>query len=90
MANSRKRKTIRKYKDRSINQKSPYTDIYNKPISDAHKLGYCHNKIHIGYLNHKMIIEHGCTKNNCPYFHKYEDHQFWIDKQNRKGKKSDA
>lgn len=81
------RKTIRKFDDRKHNHKNPYTDIYGNPISDSHKLGYCHHKNHIGFLNHKLIMEHKCTSKNCPYFHKYESHPFWQEKQKRKGAK---
>lgn len=82
--------TIRKYEDRSNKKKNPYTDINGKYIAQSHRLGYCHNKIHTGFLNHKQIIEHECTKKNCPYFNKYEDHPFWIEKKKRKeAKKND-
>lgn len=87
---ARSRKTIRKFEDRRNRKKNPYTDIYGNPISDSHKLGYCHHKNHIGYLSHKLIVEHKCTQKECPFFHKYESHPFWQEKELRKKVKKDA
>ena len=87
---ARSRKTIRKFHDRKNNYKNPYTSIYGDPIAESHRLGYCHHKSHIGYLNHKLIVEHGCLKKQCPYFHKYEEHPYWTDRLNRRGDKNNV
>lgn len=85
----RKSKSIRKpiAKNGYSQTKSPYTDINGQWITEGKKMGYCYNKLHKGYLNHKLIIEHGCTAKNCPFFKKFEEHPFWVKKAKAKADK---
>ena len=93
----RKRASIRKWKffSTTFHKKNPYTDINGNSISEEARIGYCHNNTHIGYVSHKIMKQHGCLAKQCPYFRKYEDHPYWINrakinekkKQDRKDRK---
>lgn len=37
-------------------------------------VGFCHNKKHRGFITPKIMIEHQCIPNNCPYFEINEEH----------------
>lgn len=41
-------------------------------------VGYCHYKLHQGYLSEKQLKNHGCLGKQCPHLQKYEQHQFWV------------
>ena len=50
-------------------------------------VGYCHNPKHMGYLSKNNLKQHKCLAKNCMYLHKYEDRQFWKDREKRKADK---
>ena len=50
-------------------------------------VGYCHNPKHRGYLSKKNLKNHKCLAKECRYLHKYEDRQFWIDREKKKADK---
>jgi len=38
---------------------------------------YCHNITHKGYLTTAAIKSHECLGKNCPYLQKFEEHEWW-------------
>ena len=46
-------------------------------------VGYCHHKIHKGYLNASIMNEHHCKEKHCPYFEKYEELPYWANKKKK-------
>lgn len=55
--------------------------------SKEHAIGYCHNPKHMGYLSKNNLKNHKCLAKQCPYLHKYEEKQFWIDREKKKADK---
>lgn len=55
--------------------------------SKKNQIGYCHNKSHLGYLSITALKRHQCLKKNCPYLEKYQDHEFWVNRDKLKEKK---
>lgn len=53
------------------------------------RAGYCHNKSHKGYLSVKMIKKHECLRKQCPFLEKYEDHEYWKQRERIKLKKKE-
>lgn len=64
---------------------------YNK--YDSFIVGFCSNKIHIGYLTQKDIAEHQCLKRKCPCLKMLPYREFfwdtYIEKQNIKKEKTE-
>lgn len=46
-------------------------------------VGCCHNRIHPGKLTRKLMEAHDCLGKECRFFEKYEDADYWREK-NRK------
>lgn len=40
-------------------------------------IGYCHIRIHSGYLDTKLMKEHKCLEKQCPFLERNEDHPEW-------------
>ena len=51
--------------------------------------GYCHYRLHKGYLTVRMVRTHKCTVKNCRYFEKFNNHRYWIDKEEKKQMKKE-
>ena len=58
----------------------------NQP-KQSKAIGFCHSAQHQGYMSEKMLKAHGCLGKNCPYLEKYEDMQFWKDREKKKADK---
>lgn len=50
-------------------------------------VGCCHNKIHPGRLNEKLMLQHNCPGKQCYYFEQYENASYWIEKRIRQREK---
>lgn len=59
--------------------------IWRKGIS----IGYCHYKLHPGNMTVKQFKQHECLGKQCPYFHKYEDAQYWKEREVIKNRKKE-
>lgn len=64
---------------------------FKEHIRDTKICGYCHSKVHKGYLSVKMLKKHKCLQKQCPMLERYEDHSYWkqraIIKARKKAKK---
>ena len=49
-------------------------------------LGYCHCRIHKGYLNKNLMKKHACLSKGCVFLEKYKEHPYW---EKRDGKRKD-
>lgn len=47
-------------------------------VSDPKLVGYCHYKLHKGYISLNILKDHRCVKKDCPFLEKFEDHAYWI------------
>ena len=43
-------------------------------------LGYCHSKIHKGWLTMKDVRKHKCIEKQCNCFEKCENHPYWTER----------
>ena len=62
-------------------------------VASTKIVGHCYNMTHPGDLTLKIMEEHDCLKKNCPFFKKYEDRPYWIDrnvKEKRKAERKQA
>ena len=66
-----------------------YTDINGKPCSEGKRIGYCWSKCHKGYVTKAILDEHKCIEKNCDAFQKYEDAQYWKDKEKQRQKRKE-
>lgn len=46
--------------------------------SPHNAIGYCHYKLHKGYLSWKAVKSHDCLGKQCPYLEKYMDKPVWV------------
>ena len=49
--------------------------------------GFCHNKIHKGFLIVQLLREKNYIEKDCHYLEKFEKHEFWIEKKMSKNKR---
>lgn len=64
----------------TINRPACYIDhVYRS--STKKPCGYCWNKIHRGLLSVKLLKKHKCLQKHCEFLQKYEDHEFWINRE---------
>ena len=61
-----------------------YTTIDGNACKEEQRIGYCWSEIHRGYLTVRLMKEHQCCERNCRHFQKYEDAQYWKQKEKRK------
>ena len=40
-------------------------------------LGYCHCRLHKGYLDCKLLKKHECLNKQCTFLEKYLEHPYW-------------
>lgn len=52
-------------------------------------LGYCYSVVHPGYLNKRLIEEHGCLKKNCGCLKRF-DRTYWHELERREKEKEKA
>lgn len=62
-------------------------NFFNGQTRKDRAVGYCHNPKHMGFLSVKNLKLHKCLAKQCRYLHKYEDRQFWIDREKKKADK---
>lgn len=53
-------------------------------------VGFCHCKLHTGHLLKSTMKEHECISKQCPFFNKFEDYPYWVEKENHKKKIENA
>lgn len=58
--------------------------IDGRNCSRESRVGYCWCKLHRGYLTASLLKEHNCIENNCMYFQKFKESQFWRQKEKEK------
>lgn len=56
-------------------------------MKESKIIGFCHCRLHKGYLNASILKEHECLRKNCFYLEKYEDRPFWVQREKAKEKK---
>lgn len=54
---------------------------------DSRICGYCHSKMHKGYLSVKRLKSHKCLQKQCPMLEKFEEHPYWQERARIKAKK---
>ena len=58
--------------------KLPLIDGTYRNVAVKNIAGTCHNNIHKGYLDIKLLKQHDCINKKCPFLEKFEDYPFWI------------
>ena len=56
-------------------------------MKESKIIGFCHCRLHKGYLNASILKEHECLRKNCFYLEKYEDRPFWVQREKAKENK---
>lgn len=54
------------------------------------RIGYCHCKLHEGFISKKLHDEHQCNEKGCHYFEKFEDAPYWKIKEQQKQDRFDG
>ncbi len=68
-----------KYKENCIHfVKLPLIDGTYRNVAVKNIAGICHNNIHKGYLDIKLLQRHDCINKKCPFLERFEDYPFWI------------
>ena len=62
--------------------KLPLIDGTYRSVAVKNIAGTCHNNIHKGYLDIKLIKQHDCINKKCPFLERFEDYPFWINQAN--------
>lgn len=60
----------------------------NQP-GKSKSVAYCHCNAHKGNISVKTLKKHECLRKQCPYLEKYEDHDYWRQRQTLKDKKKE-
>lgn len=72
-----------KYKENCIHfVKLPLIDGNYRSVAVKNIAGTCHNNIHKGYLDIKLLQQHDCINKKCPFLEKFEDYPFWVNQAN--------
>jgi hypothetical protein len=50
-------------------------------------IGYCHNRIHKGYLDIGLLKKHGCLRKQCTFLQRFESNPFWMKREELRQKK---
>lgn len=66
-----------------------YTDINGKHCSEGKRIGYCWSKCHRGYITKAILDEHKCIEKKCDAFQKYDDAQYWKEKEKQRQKRKE-
>lgn len=61
-----------------------YTTVNGGKCTVGQRIGYCWLEKHRGYITKQILEEHKCIEKNCSFFQKYEDAQYWKEKEKRK------
>lgn len=78
-------------KDKVLGKKwRVYTTIDGNACNEGQRIGYCWSEIHRGYLTKNLIKEHQCIEKKCKHFQKYENADYWKQKEKRKAEKKKA
>lgn len=73
----------RKYKENCTHfVKLPLIDGNYRSVAVKNIAGTCHNNIHKGYLDIKLLMQHDCINKKCPFLEKFEDYPFWVSQAN--------
>ena len=73
----------RTYKENCIHfLKLPLIDGTYRSVAVKNIAGTCHNNIHKGYLDIKLLMQHDCINKKCHFLEKFEDYPFWINQAN--------
>ena len=59
--------------------------LYGSKIDKERACGYCH--YHKKYMSVKMVKAHECLQKQCNALQKYENHQWWYQRDLRKKRK---
>lgn len=62
--------------------KLPLVDGTYRSVAVKNIAGTCHNNIHKGYLDIKLLMQHDCINKKCHFLEKFEDYPFWINQAN--------
>lgn len=68
-----------------INKTQMLHGLYGSKISRSKAVGYC--RCHCAALTVKTLKGHGCLKKQCNALKKYEDHDFWRQREQKKQSK---
>lgn len=72
-----------KYKENYIYfLRLPLVDGSCRSVAVKNIAGVCHNNIHRGYLDVKLLQQHDCINKKCPFLEKAEDYPFWVAREN--------
>lgn len=52
--------------------------------SEENCIGYCWNDLHPGFVTLKLMQQHECLEKGCPFFERFENRPYWIQRQKRK------
>jgi hypothetical protein len=59
--------------------------LYGSHINRSKAIGYCHH--HCAALTVNTLKKHGCLGKQCNYLKKYEDHDYWHQREVLKARK---
>lgn len=63
------------------------TNYFKEHIRDSKAVAYCHSKTHKGRLTVRMMKQHNCLQKQCSMLEKYEDHDYWRQREVIKARK---
>lgn len=61
-----------------------YTTVNGGRCDVRQRIGYCWLEKHRGYITKQILEEHRCIEKNCNFFQKYEDAQYWQEKEKQR------
>ena len=61
-----------------------YTTVNGGKCDIGQRIGYCWLEKHRGYITKQILEEHRCIEKNCRFFQKYEDAQYWREKEKQR------
>lgn len=70
-----------------INKTQPLYGLYGSHIKRSKAVGYC--KHHCAALTVKTLKEHECLKKQCNALKKYEEHDYWKQREVLKARKKE-
>lgn len=68
-----------------VNNAEMLTGLYGSQVSRARAVGYCRH--HCAALTAKTLKNHECLKKNCNALKKYEEHDYWKEREALKQRK---
>lgn len=65
-------------------RKVQYYRMFDHTKSNTMPVGFCHLNSHRGLVSKNMMDGRNCANKNCPYFERFENHPYWMQKKQAK------